>query len=692
MKDNDIELLTEEAEHLARTQVMLAEALTRAQQSLDQIDQDYMDAKRYMAQYRGEIDPHEMFQNELALQQIDYSGAFAVDVRNRLARLNESPYFGRIDFKELDENEAEAFYIGRFTFSHDHELVIYDWRAPVAGMFYDDEIGSAGYDAPDGRIDGELIRKRQFKISHGQMEYALETSDNIHDEVLQRELSSTSDEKMKSIITTIQKEQNQIIRNENTHTLVIQGVAGSGKTSIALHRIAFLLYRQKDRLTARNVTIISPNKVFGDYISTVLPELGEEPIYEISFTELAEVQLEKVIGFERGQSPVSADEAVQDQRTQYKATLSFVQEMDRFISRIPEIVITITDYSYDTFSVSAEWIKKRLDAYQNYPFMQRLALVADDIYERFVTDNIMEHELPRPKTILKHLKAMLRFKNTFALYRYFYEVQQKSDLFVMVNRQTLEWNDVFPFLYLHAAFIGLQESKIIRHLVIDEMQDYAPIQFAVINRIFHCPKTILGDFGQAINANHQHTLGDLMQLYGQADLVRLNTSYRSTYEIIEFARQILAVKELTAIKRHGPMPQMIAAKSGKDELAQIVQLIQIFISSSSHSLGIICKSDAAARQLFEQVSDITGIHLITPDSKTFDGGISITSVAMSKGLEFDEVILPDVDASAYHTSTDRNLLYVACTRAMHRLTLLYQGKPSPLLPSGNTAANLLSKQ
>ena len=222
----------DEAAHLEETNRRLEQALQEAQADVERIDREYRDSKRYMADYRGEIDPHEMFQNELLLRQTDQTGAFAVVVRDRIARLKDSPYFARIDFQSKNGKEPEIFYIGRFTFSQGKEPLIFDWRAPVSSMFYDYEAGPAGYDAPIGRIDGELKRKRQFKIKNGEMEYALESAAHVQDDILQKELSHTSDEKMKSIIATIQKEQNLIIRSEKAGTMIIQGVAGSGKTSI----------------------------------------------------------------------------------------------------------------------------------------------------------------------------------------------------------------------------------------------------------------------------------------------------------------------------------------------------------------------------------------------------------------------------------------------------------------------------
>ncbi len=665
--------------HLSQIQEKLAAALEQAEESVTNIDRDYMAAKRYMAQYRGEIDPHEMFQNELDLKQIDYSGAFAVEVRDRLAKLQASPYFGRIDFKEED-SEPQPFYIGRFAFHYQKELLIFDWRAPVAGIFYEYETGPAEYQAPCGRIEGELIRKRQFKISNGVMEYALESSDNVQDDVLSRELSNTSDEKMKSIILTIQKEQNRIIRNEKASTLIIQGVAGSGKTSIALHRIAYLLYRFKERLSAHNVTIISPNRVFGDYISNVLPELGEEPIFEISFNDLAEVQLENVIGFEPDRVDRRKDEKEWRRRVQYKSTLSFVRQMDEYIARLPERVLDPKEYRYNRFSVSAEWIRTRFGAYPGQPLMRRLAVVAEDIHEYFDSNNIQEDDLPGVRTILKNLKTMLRFKNTLSLYKDFYNQAGVPEMLVMPDKKTLEWNDVFPFLYLHAAFWGLQESQLIRHLVVDEMQDYTPVQFAVLNRLFRCQKTILGDFGQSINPDFNHTLADLQQLYQEAELVRLNKSYRSTYEIISFAGKIQPGEDIEAMERHGEMPEIIRYKDDSDQIKQICSIIDAFHKGSGNTMGIIVKTDKAAGKLYEILRTKRNVNLIEPGSSGFENGISVTSVRMSKGLEFDAVVIPDADSRTYKSEHDRSLLYVACTRAMHQLKLLYSGEKSAFIP------------
>lgn len=677
----------DEIAYLKEINQMLDHALADAEANVERIDREYMDMKRYMVQNRGEIDPHEMFQNELGLRKIHHTGAFAVTLRDKVAKLKDSPYFARIDFRTGHGGEAGIYYIGRFAFHHDNTLLVSDWRSPIASMFYDCEIGPASYIAPKGKIEGELTRKRQFKIKNGVMEYALESSANIGDDVLQRELSQTSDEKMKSIIATIQKEQNLIIRNENAGTLIIQGVAGSGKTSIALHRIAFLLYRFKDRLSAKNVTIVSPNKVFGDYISNVLPELGEEPIYEVSFVHIARVQLEGVIQFELDKDPLGANDTAWTERVRFKSTLDFVGLLDAFIRQIPHIAFVPTDYTYGRFTATAEMISARFHAYSKHPVKRRLQMIADDLYNRFDADNFMEDDIPKSRTILAALKKMLTVKSTLGLYKAFYKQGGMSNLFIMPGKKTLEWADTYPFLYVHAAFEGLQESGVIKHLVVDEMQDYTPIQYAVLNILFRCQKTILGDFGQFINPNHLHTLEDLQQLYDGAEFVLLSKSYRSTYEIISFAKQIKSTGLIEAIERHGEPPEIMRCHNEQSQLAQIQKGIVAFEESAYSSLGIIAKTTEGAKRLYDLLAADHDVHLLSPESTRFVNGVSITSIQMSKGLEFDEVIIPYVDSDNYSTEYDRSLLYIACTRAMHRLTLLCAGEASPIIEPATYARN-----
>ncbi|OBW82390.1 helicase [Clostridioides difficile] len=682
MCEYDAELLTffpDEIAHLIEINNKLDNAFKKAENLVDKLDKDYMDAKMYMVKNRGEIDPHEMFQNEQGLKQIDNYGAFMVKVRGKINKIKDSPYFARIDFRLKDMDDESKYYIGRFAFDYEDELIILDWRSPIASMFYDYEIGKAGYDAPIGWVDGEITRKRQFKIKNGKLEYALESSINIQDDILQKELSHTSDEKMKSIISTIQKEQNQIIRNDKADTLIIQGVAGSGKTSIALHRIAFLLYRFKDKISANNVIILSPNKVFGDYISNVLPELGEEPLCELSFENIAEVQLDRVINFESEKDPLEINDAKWSERVRFKSTLDFVKLIDDYIKQMPNKIFIPKDYTFGSFTAKSDWIQSRFEAYNRYPVKKRLEKVAEDIHYKFESDNIMEEDLPKVKSILKSLNGMLTIKNTLTLYKDFFKQMNISNMFVMATKKTLEWSDVYPFIYIHAAYEGIQEDKIIRHVVIDEMQDYTPIQYAVINLLFKCKKTILGDFGQLVNPNHTHTLDDMKQLYNDGELVMLNKSYRSTFEIINFAKKIQDISSLEPIERHGEEPALLKCNNEQDEINKIKIEIEEFKKSDNATLGIILKTDNDAKAVYDALREKYSVHLISSESSSFTKGVSITSIKMSKGLEFDEVIVPSVNNKTYYSDYDRSLLYIACTRAMHKLKLTYTGELTQLI-------------
>ncbi|MDO0134818.1 HelD family protein [Clostridioides difficile] len=682
MCEHDTELLTffpDEIAHLIEINNKLDNAFKKAENLVDKLDKDYMDAKMYMVKNHGEIDPHEMFQNEQGLKQIDNYGDFMVKVRDKINKIKDSPYFARIDFRLKDMDDESKYYIGRFAFDYEDELIILDWRSPIASMFYDYEIGKAGYDAPIGWVDGEITRKRQFKIKNGKLEYALESSINIQDDILQKELSHTSDEKMKSIISTIQKEQNKIIRNDKADTLIIQGVAGSGKTSIVLHRIAFLLYRFKDKISANNVIILSPNKVFGDYISNVLPELGEEPLCELSFENIAEVQLDRVINFESEKDPLEINDAKWAERVRFKSTLDFVKLIDDYIKQMPNKIFIPKDYTFGSFTAKSDWIQSRFEAYNRYPVKKRLEKVAEDIHYKFESDNIMEEDLPKVKSILKSLNVMLTIKNTLTLYKDFFKQMNISNMFVMAAKKTLEWSDVYPFIYIHAAYEGIQEDKIIRHVVIDEMQDYTPIQYAVINLLFKCKKTILGDFGQLVNPNHAHTLDDMKQLYNDGELVMLNKSYRSTFEIINFAKKVQDISSLEPIERHGKEPALLKCNNEQDEINKIKTEIEEFKKSDNATLGIILKTDNDAKAVYDALREEYSVHLISSESSSFTKGVSITSIKMSKGLEFDEVIVPSVNNKTYYSDYDRSLLYIACTRAMHKLKLAYTGELTQLI-------------
>lgn len=336
-------------------------------------------------------------------------------------------------------------------------------------------------------------------------------------------------------------------------------------------------------------------------------------------------------------------------------------------------------------TIEADWIRDRFNAYNPLPVKERLGCFASDIRGKLRSGLTMGKEPPKQGAILKSLNKMLAIKSPLVLYEDFFRSIGAEHLFVMPGKNMLEYDDVFPFLYLLASYQGLCANRQVKHLVIDEMQDYTPIQHVVLGMLFPAgQKTILGDFGQALNPYYAYGLEDIAALYPGAQLVHLNTSYRSTWEIMEFAKRIGGQSDLQAVKRRGEMPRVVPCSDFDEEMQVLAGMIREFEQGSRASLGVIAKTDENARAVYEALSESCQAYLLTTESTRFANGVSIASIRMAKGLEFDEVIVLDADSMHYGESFDRHLLYIACTRAMHKLTLLYTGEVPPFLPVEDT--------
>lgn len=648
-------------------------------------EDEFKESKKYLYENREDMDAMEIFSNEKSISQIVSSGEFISKQKTKIESLINTPYFARIDFRYDDEDEIEKIYIGRNAFIDNFgDMLIYDWRAPVSSMYYDFELGNASYDAPLGKVEGDITLKRQFKITKSKMDYVIESALSIGDEVLQRELSNTSDQRMKNIVATIQKEQNRIIRNEGTNTLIIQGVAGSGKTSIALHRVAYFLYKYREYLSAENVVVISPNKVFADYISNVLPELGEEPIIQLDLEDIARENLDKQMDFEKFSEQVSelldAPDENKRERIKFKSSLEFVLLINNYISYIDNNYFNATDYIHNDIFIDKEFIRNRYDAYTKRAIFSRVDKIADDIIEKIKIEKISD-KIPGKGEIRKKLLSMLKYDNTLDLYKDFFNYINKEELFNFKHNK-LENCDVFPYIYFKIFVEGIEGIDTIKHVVIDEMQDYTPVQYRVIKELYKCKKTILGDFGQCVNPYNSNSLSLLSDIFENSEVVKLNKSYRSTYEIIKFSEQILK-QDIEPIERHGELPKIIKCSSLEEELKQIENTIDNFNKSDYSTMGIICKTKTKAKQIYDKLKSKYEVNLLDIDSLEFKEGIIISNIHMSKGLEFDEIVIPMVDTNNYNSDYDRNLLYIACTRAMHKLTLTYHDEITDILSNIN---------
>ena len=628
-----------------------------------------------------DIDPHEIRSMRESILNHFALGESVINKHKRLTKILAIPYFGRIDFLEKKENsKVMPIYIGIHTF-YDPEsraTLIHDWRAPVSSMFYDHELGEAGYRSPSGEIKGVISLKRQYRIRGGKMEFMIESALTVHDDILQKELSSNADDKMKNIVATIQREQNQIIRNEDIRTLIIQGVAGSGKTSIALHRIAYLLYTFRDSISSKDILIISPNKVFSDYISNVLPELGEETVPETSMEQILSGVLEHKYKYQTYFGLVNEllekPSSSLINRIAYKASFGFISELDKFILHIENTYFKAADVKLTKYiTIPAPFIEEQYLRFNRYPIRRRFDAMADYMLDMLKIQYTFTVTTTGRNLLKKEIRLMFAGNNDIQVYKDFFKWTNNPGMFKMRKGHTLEYSDLAPLAYLHLALEGNGNQPFrVKHLLIDEMQDYSPIQYKVIQKLFPCRKTVLGDAGQSVNPYGSSTAETIQKSLTASEIMKLCKSYRSTFEITDFAQKIHPNAELEPVARHGEKPQILQFGSAVEELSGIMGLISTYRKSGYKSLGIICKTEQQAREMADVLKSYANdISFLSSQSSAFVQGIVITSAHMAKGLEFDEVIIPQTDERNYRSEIDKSMLYVAVTRAMHRLTLTF---------------------
>lgn len=631
--------------------------------------------------FNKDIDPHEIRSMRESILNHFALGESVINKHKRLTKILAIPYFGRIDFLEKKENsKVMPIYIGIHTF-YDPEsraTLIHDWRAPVSSMFYDHELGEAGYRSPSGEIKGVISLKRQYRIRGGKMEFMIESALTVHDDILQKELSSNADDKMKNIVATIQREQNRIIRNEDIRTLIIQGVAGSGKTSIALHRIAYLLYTFRDSISSKDILIVSPNKVFSDYISNVLPELGEETVPETSMEQILSGVLEHKYKYQTYFGLVNEllekpSSSLID-RIAYKASFGFISELDKFILHIENTYFKAADVKLTKYiTIPAPFIEEQYLRFNRYPIRRRFDAMADYMLDMLKIQYAFTVTTAGRNLLKKEIRLMFAGNNDIQVYKDFFKWTNNPGMFKMRKGHTLEYSDLAPLAYLHLALEGSGNQPFrVKHLLIDEMQDYSPIQYKVIQKLFPCRKTVLGDAGQSVNPYGSSTAETIQKSLTASEIMKLCKSYRSTFEITDFAQKIHPNAELEPVARHGEKPQILQFGSAVEELSGIMGLISTYRKSGYKSLGIICKTEQQAREMADVLKSYANdISFLSSQSSAFVQGIVITSAHMAKGLEFDEVIIPQTDERNYRSEIDKSMLYVAVTRAMHRLTLTF---------------------
>jgi DNA helicase-2/ATP-dependent DNA helicase PcrA len=644
---------------------------------------DYMN--NHMEEHKRDMDHLEKNAMRETITNYQLLGNHSIESKKRLHRLRDTAYFGRIDFRESGQTSTNNIYVGVHNFQDTEQSrnLVYDWRAPISSLFYDYELGEAQYETESGTIRGDIALKRQFRIRKGEMEYMLDTDITIHDDVLQKELNQASSAQMKNIVATIQKEQNKIIRDEEAKHLVIQGVAGSGKTSIALHRIAFLLYRFKDTISSDDILIVSPNKVFANYISNVLPELGEESVAEISMEEIADDLFEHQIKFqsffEQVAELLDKNDPKLIERIQFKSSPELLKKINEYLVYLENDGFDVQDIMVKNKPIPAWFIKEAFQKYKRLPLLKRFNEVVREIVDNINRYYQIEVQYKDRTQLHTTIRKMFPSYNARVLYKNFYEWLGRPELLKLKKGSTYEWSDVYAFLYLKLKLEGIKPNNTVKHLVIDEMQDYSAVQYRILSALYPCKKTILGDINQSVNPFSSSNLETIGTVFPNATSMTMLKSYRSTYEITQFTKKISQNAEVEAIERHGEEPEVLKYKNAAEELKAIHAHVGAFEQSNYNSLGIICKTQKQAINLFEQLQNEYEIALLSAGTAAFAGGIVITTAHLAKGLEFDKVIVPNCTLKNYQTAPDKQMLYVACTRAMHRLTLTYSGSITEFL-------------
>ncbi|MCI9140772.1 MAG: AAA family ATPase [Lachnospiraceae bacterium] len=627
-----------------------------------------------------------------------------------LENMIKSPYFARIDFKFDDDKEFEKIYIGRSSLKKNsyQEMWVYDWRSPIASIFYRFMTGKAFYDAPCGRVTGELRLKRQYEIKNGALEYFFDADIQIVDEFLRQLLSQNTTTKMKSIVETIQREQDIVIRDMENDLLMVQGVAGSGKTSIALHRAAYLMYQGlQTKLSANNIMIISPNTIFEQYISQVLPELGEDNVVSIVFEDILNTLLkgrkiqsrndllEKIISNSRYKE-------VLKNSIEFKMSKLFLEILDRFLYDIPYQWIEFEDIYYEgNCVVNKQILKDKILGRTETPLGIKLEQLEDYVLELiFGTGKGRGHKEEKnlvKQQIQKFIKIDIveLYKILFNDETYFFTLLKNDNLtesikgiweYTRENLTTgyLYYDDAIAITYLYLKIYGTNEYNNIKQVVIDEAQDYYPLQFEIFRLLFSNAKfTILGDMNQTIAKREDISLYEQIQKIlkkKKSFLIKLDKSFRCTNEILNFSLKFIEyIPEIKSFNRSGDRPKVFIMDNSNSLIDKIVEEVKLCQEEGFQSIGLICKTESNSIQLLKKIKHKLNIQLIQNDSVSDLQGVFIIPVYMSKGLEFDAVLVCDADRQNYHNEDDKKLLYVACTRALHRLNFFCEKDISPFI-------------
>ena len=732
-----------ETQHLASIVKLILDQINQVADGLKTRRDNVLEARRNMNKATGLIRDFDdvaaltILVTEVAQQEQAYgSTSRRLQV---LQRLLNSPYFARIDFIE-DGYELENIYIGRHSLMDEktHTYHVYDWRAPISSLYYDYGVGPASFSIPPDDthgamppIQGEILLKRQFQIEKGELKYFFDSDLAVEDDILRLELSKISDAKIKTIIHSIQKEQNTAIRCEAKDILVF-GPAGSGKTSVGLHRLAYLLYRHRDSLSSARVRIFSPSPIFASYIAGIIPDLGEEDVETLDFPSLIEKYLPGKRAFHDQYQQIEYLLAApeQDGRRLWlieKYSEGFISYLEDYIkSYTPSFdpvsfnrdILCTTDrlaalYADRTSAGNLSTKTARIMTYVNQrydEYYQKNKRAITDLFNAIHDDNFSSGEVYRlfeeeKNIVISDLRSRLMPKAKRIYERVLTAWGKKQRRATggdklsigfakeALNQEKLYFEDALMLMYINMLTGRINQEKQVKHILIDEAQDFSVLQHRILRRLFTASHfTVLADVNQALYPGiNLHTQAELAAEYPKAQVIPLTKSYRSTYEISRFAGQMLEIRDQNPEKpsetstasvdpsafymRHGDEPTIIQ----NHNLAAAAWDVIRALPQGYNTVGILLSSAKEARRFFDEMEAVKSsndaetsqsLKLIASTNASFAPGLMVMALPYAKGLEFDAVICPEYGQPIFEGHFGRKMLYLICTRALHNLYLI----------------------
>ena len=646
-----------------------------------------------------------------------------------IQRIKEKPYFARIDFKENGKSIKDKLYIGKIgIIDLDGKIIVTDWRAPVSTLYYDSNLGNVEYNAPDGKIRGNMSLKRQIIIEKEDVKSIYDVDSVSDDELLKPYLGASADSRLKNIVASIQGEQNNIIRKSIEKNLIVQGVAGSGKTTVALHRIAYLMYNNSDKYKANQFMVIGPNKFFINYISNVLPDLDASNAVQLTFEELATEYTKEKLSFEDSTKKIAdiTDGKLNIIYSKFKSSIEYKKLLDKYLNNIENRLISNDGLVINNIKVlEKDFIMKIYNETIGESIAQRLELTAkitanrikndDEIYNKIKTQmfeieknqsdieskrKIAKKEIEMLKELTnfgfeKQLKKFLDISSVKAINIYKDFVNNVDKLYSKdkinikefqkytiesLNKKIIENEDIAPIMYIKLILFGNDEFKNIKCVVIDEAQDFGLFSFIVLRKILsNAVFSIFGDMAQGIYSYKAIDNWDEIdnKVFEGSEYLKLSKSYRTSIEIMNEANKISEAigfgRANPVIRNSGPIVKTKVNK--KDKIKYISNRVKEYLKQGYKSIAIIYKNQDKMIELNKHFKE-QGIasEIIYKDQKNYNGGVCILTSYLSKGLEFDVVIIADCDEERYNHEDilDMKLLYVSMTRALHKLELIYE--------------------